>query len=231
MITNGTFSIAGTIYVTGTGGVTTPAGVCPAGVQCIFYQDTGTPAQNGKIDISPLGLPSGDILPSIAGNDAGNISSQMNPPDIVDGGGFAPTQFMTFSNGGVTTILQLNFIPAGINGSAGCTATPPSAGQVCTPAGSLFNLQNLTASSSTATWRMTGVTNDSQSSWTGIFASQFNTLPYQAVLAQLAANGFVSNTFSGQITLVIPEPETYTFLLMGSGMIACAAFLRRFSRR
>jgi hypothetical protein len=47
------------------------------------------------------------------------------------------------------------------------------------------------------------------------------------VLANLATNGFVSNTFSGQITLVAPEPGTMPFLLLGAGMIACATFLRR----
>ena len=47
MITMGTFSIAGTIFVTGVagpGGIMTPAGTCPVGERCIFWQDTGQPA-------------------------------------------------------------------------------------------------------------------------------------------------------------------------------------------
>jgi hypothetical protein len=235
IITSGTFSIAGTIFVTGPGGVTTPAGVCPVGVQCIFFQDTGTPALNGKVDIAPLGLPNGDIPATISGNDAGNIFSLMNPPEIVDGAGFPATPFMSFVNGGVTTVLEINFIPPGINGTAGCSASPPAAGQVCTPAGSLFNLQNLTATSSTATFRFQGVTNDSSSTWTGIFASSFNTLPYQSVLAAFAANGFGSDTFQGQITLTagppVPEPGTTSLLMLGSGMIGFATLLRRLSNR
>ena len=108
----------------------------------------------------------------------------------------------------------------------------PAPGQMCTPPGSLFNLQNLTATSSSVSWRFQGITNDSASTWTGTFTSQFNTVPFQTVLADLAANGFVSNTFAGQITLVaIPEPETLSFLLLGSGMIVCATLLRRISRR
>jgi hypothetical protein len=228
MITNGTFSIAGTIFVTASTGVTTPAGVCPVGVSCIFFQDTGSPAQNNKIDIAPLGLPNGDIPLGIAGNDAGNIQNLDNPPQTPPS--FTAVNFISFNNGGITTILRLNSFPLGINGPAGCTATPPAAGQMCTIAGSPFNLQNLTATSSTATFTMGGNTNDSGSTWTGIFASQFNTIPYQTVLQQLGTNGFVSNTFSGQITLVaapVPEPGTMPFLLLGAGMIACATLLRR----
>jgi hypothetical protein len=52
------------------------------------------------------------------------------------------------------------------------------------------------------------------------------------VLAALTTNGFVSNTFAGQITLtVIPEPGTLAFLLLGTGMIACPTLRRRFCRR
>jgi len=75
-----------------------------------------------------------------------------------------------------------------------------------------------------------GITSDSTSTWSGTFAAQFNTLPFQTVLSNLAANGFVSNTFSGQITLVIPEPGTLSFLFVGSGMIVCAMLLRRLLR-
>jgi hypothetical protein len=228
MITTGTFSIAGTIYVTASSGVTTPAGVCPVGFACIFFQDTGSPAQNGKIDIAPLGLPNGDIPLAISGNDAGNIQSLVNPPDTPPS--FPAVNFISFSNAGITTVLMLNSFPLGVNGPGQC-ASPPAAGQMCTVPGSPFNLQNLTATSSTATFRMGGTTNDSTSTWTGIFASQFNTIPYQTVLANLSTNGFVSNTFNGQITLVapstVPEPGTAPFLLLGAGMIACATLLRR----
>ena len=232
IITNGTFSIAGTIFVTGPGGVTTPAGVCPAGVQCIFFQDTGSPAVNGKIDISPLGLPNGDIPITISGNDAGNMLSLINPPDTPPS--FPAVPLISFNNGGITTVLEINSFPLGINGAAGCTSSPPAAGQVCTPAGSPFNLQNLTATSSTVTFKMGGFAADGTSTWTGTFASQFNTLPFQTVLQSVTTNGFGSNTFSGQITLtasVVPEPGTLSFLLIAMGMIVSSTVLRRFSRR
>jgi hypothetical protein len=233
IITQGTFSIAGTIFVTGVagvGGIITPAGTCPVGEQCIFFQDTGSPAVNGRVDISPLGLPNGDIPTSIAGNDNGIMSSLMNPPDTPPS--FPAVALLGFVPAtGVTTVLEINSFPLGINGVAGCTATPPAAGQVCSPANSPFNLQNLTATSSTATFTMRGITSDSSSTWTGIFASQFNTMPYQAVLAQLATNGFVSNTFSGQITLVTPEPETWSLLVMGVALVGISRFRSRKQRQ
>jgi len=229
MITNGSFDIAGTIFVTGSGGVVTPAGTCVAGTACIFWQDTSAPAVNGKLNISSTGLPNGNIPAAIAGTDAGNISTLVNPPEIVDSTGFPPQTFLSFNNGGVTTVLLINFIPPGINGAAGCAATPPAAGQQCTPPGSLFNLQNLTASSSIVSWQFNGITNDTPGVvWSGTFTSQFNTQPFQTVLANLAANGFVSNTYSGNITLsaaAVPEPAT--LLMIGGGLIGLAALVRR----
>jgi len=190
MITNGSFDIAGTIFVTGNGGVVTPAGTCPAGTACIFWQDTSAPAVNNKANISSTGLPNGNIPAAIAGTDAANISTLTNPPEVVDSTGFPPQTFMSFNNAGVTTVLLINFIPPGINGAAGCAATPPAAGQQCTPPGSLFNLQNLTATSSIVSWQFSGITNDTPGVvWSGTFTSQFNTQPFQTVLANLAANG------------------------------------------
>uniref|UniRef100_Q026P2 Uncharacterized protein n=1 Tax=Solibacter usitatus (strain Ellin6076) TaxID=234267 RepID=Q026P2_SOLUE len=231
IITNGTFSIAGTIFVTSAAGVTTPAGVCPVGISCIFFADTGTPAQNGKIDIAPFGLPNGDIPLAISGNDAANMFTQFNPPEIPPTIN-PPVPLMSFLNAGINTVLELTSFPLGINGAAGCLAVIPAAGQVCTPPGSPFNLQNLTATSSTVTFKMGGVSLDGTSVWTGIFASQFNNIPFQTVLNSLATNGFAANTFSGQITLsAVPEPGSLSFLLLGSGMIASATLLRKLVRR
>jgi hypothetical protein len=229
MITSGSFSVAGTSFVTGPGGVTVPAGTCQPGVQCIFFQDTLTPAINDKIDIALVGLPNGDTPLAVAGNNAANVVNLMNPLDTV-GGIFPAAPFMSFNNAGVTAVREIDFIPAGVNGAAGCSASPPAAAQVCTPVGLPFNLQNLSATSSTVAWRVQGITSDSTSTWTGTLTAQFNTLPYQTVLSDLAANGFVSNTFSGQITLTTREAGTLSLLFVGSGMIICAMLLRRLLR-
>ena len=231
MITNGTFNIAGEIFVTGLvagSNLNIPGvGTCNVGTECIFWQDSNNPATNDKVDITAAGLPNGDIPLALAGNDGANISNLVNPPDVVDASGFPPAFFMSFNNAGVTTQLLINFIAAGIDGPAGCLASPPAAGQICTPPGSLFNLQNLSATSSTAGWRISGITNDSSSTWTGTFTSQFNTLNYQQILAQLTTHGFVQNSFSASITLVTPEPGPLAAVGMGVMLILCSLGLGR----
>jgi hypothetical protein len=118
-------------------------------------------------------------------------------------------------------MLLIDQFPLGTNGPAQCSTLPAAAGQVCTPPGSGLNLQNLTDHSSSVTWTFLGIASDSNSTWTGTFSSQFKEMPYQAVLAQSAANGFVSDTFAGQITLTAnPEPETLALVLLGAALIA-----------
>uniref|UniRef100_Q01SE8 PEP-CTERM protein-sorting domain-containing protein n=1 Tax=Solibacter usitatus (strain Ellin6076) TaxID=234267 RepID=Q01SE8_SOLUE len=239
VITNGTFGFSGTIVATGPGLVVTPAGTCPVGVSCVFWQDPRM-AFNNKVDISAAGLPNGDIPLAISGLDAGNIFSLFFPPEVV-GSTFPPTPFMSFNNGGVTTVLEMNFIAPGFFPAAGCFA-PPAPGQLCTPVGSFFNFQNITSTSSIATWSFSGITNDGLSAWTASFASLFST-SYQDVLANVTSSGFVSNPFGGTgiaslagdaaapsalttITLTpIPEPATLPLMVV-TGVMGLLLFLR-----
>jgi len=230
-ITNGVFDISGTIFVTNpeASPVVTAAGTCPTGVACILWQDAnGT--TSGKVDISTAGLPSGDIPVGIAGNDAANVATLMNPPDGV-GTAIDLPDFMTFNNAGVTTTLTLTQILPGIYTSTDCTAAP-AVGQTCTPAGSLFNLVNNPppTGQATVTWVLEGTTS-SGSTWVGNFTSQFpQNTPFQTVLSNLETNGFVNNTFSATITLtppsMVPEPGTMVFMAIGSALIGLAALLR-----
>jgi hypothetical protein len=105
----------------------------------------------------------------------------------------------------------------------------PAVGQQCTLVGSLFNFVNNPPSpgQATATWVFGGITNTPGVTWVGNFNSQFPGIPYQTVLSDLATNGYVSNTFSATITLMVPEPGTMVFMLMGSALIGIAALLRR----
>jgi len=230
-ITNGSFDIAGTVFFTvpEAAGVVTPAGTCPANTSCILWQNT-TGNVDGRVDISASGLPNGDLPSAMAGTDAANIFNLMNPPDGV-GAAFAPAAFMNFNNAGITTQLLIDFIEPGIFSSAGCAATPPAPGQLCTPTGSPVNFVNLSSRQASASWVLDGVADTPGISWTGIFTSQFGT-PYQTVLEDLAANGFASNTFAATITLSgtptttpVPEPGSMGLTMIRVGLIA--ASLRR----
>jgi hypothetical protein len=205
-------------------------------VACIFWQD-GAGTTNGKLDVSATGNTTGQ---AISGFDAVNVFGETNPPEIV--GSFPNSAFMTFNFGGVTTTLMINTIFPGVDSSAACGAAPLS-GQVCTPPGSFVNFQNNpppsptgtpcgTGCQATATFSFQGVTSGNpnpQEIWTGNFTSQFALgTTYQAVLATLATNGFVSNTVSGTISLAPapPVPEPGPMLMIGSGLIGLAVFLR-----
>lgn len=224
-ISNGNFSVNGTVYVVNNGidpDGAGPLATCVATGGCIYWQSGGSSALN-LADVSVSGLPNGDIPLAIAGNNAANIFNLMNPPNTV-GPVFTDQLFMTFSNGGITTALMINQIFAGTDGSAGCTP----GGTQCTPAGSLFNFVNNVSNQATATWAFAGETSGNinpQAKWTGNFTSQFS-VPFQTVLLNLAANGFVSNTYSVAITLSnVPEPGS--LFMMGAGLIGLAALLRR----
>jgi hypothetical protein len=74
----------------------------------------------------------------------------------------------------------------------------------------------------------TGVTSDGLENWQGVFTSQF-TVPYQSVLASLAANGSVTNTFSATFTLSpnVPEASSLSLLGLGLGLVGLSAKLRK----
>jgi hypothetical protein len=225
----GTFDITGNVTVTNVG-----AAGCPAGVACITWTDP-TALNADKADISASGLTGVFTTPGFSGNLAANIFDLHNPPEIVDLTGFPNTLFMSFNNAGFTTTMLINFIAAGTSstGNTLCGAAP-AAGQTCTPTGSLFTLFNSGLGTSSATWSVSGITNDNQSKFTGVFTSQFST-PYQTVLGNLAATGFATNSYSATFILSpnlspIPEPGPMTLTACGLGLVLFAALRRRFGR-
>jgi hypothetical protein len=218
-ITDGQFSIGGTIYVTAATDheVVTPGGTCAIGVECIFWSD---PTGNNldKVDISNANLPNGDIPVALAGNLAANISKLTRPPNVVGPPGFPATNFMTFNTAGVTTQLLINFIDNGLYTPDECFDAPAS-GQHCTLPNSLFSFVNDPPPNAgelcedqcqaVANWVFEGITagNPTPGTWVGNFSATFDLgTPFQKVFADLADKGFVSHTFSGTITL-IPQPE------------------------
>jgi hypothetical protein len=130
--------------------------------------------------------------------------------------------------GGFTFNLQQVF--AGVFASASCSASPAAPGQICTPAGTAFNLVNLSANSSTASFRVGGtvMNGGGTSNFTGTFTTQFDNQNFQqASAAALSATG-LQTAFSAQLTAtssVVPEPSSY--LLMATGLVALGGVVVR----
>lgn len=151
---------------------------------------------------------------------------------------FTAQSFISFTSDPSLSALLTNFIFQGIDGSAGCTATPPAAGQLCTPsspAGYLqaLNFQNIPSPFGTAasvSWDLSGVSADGTEIWGAIFTSQFNT-PFQTVLATIASDGSLTTSYSATFTIlgnpISTAPEPSTIALLGVGLLGLIGAARR----
>jgi PEP-CTERM motif-containing protein len=200
-ITTGTFNLDGTMTLSGTG-------LAP---QITFTQNVA-PFPPNKATIGPGATGSFAAL----GGTTASIQNVSNPPAVTGGAGFAPQSFLSFDAAPALGTLPLNFIFAGINSAASCGAAP-AVGQVCSPANTPFNFQNVPGGGSTLSFVFQGISNPAGSTWTGIFTSQFHT-PYQTVLATLATGGAVTNTYSATFN-VVPEPTSLALVLGGLGIL------------
>jgi hypothetical protein len=157
---------------------------------------------------------------------------------------------MTFLGPLNDVALDLRLINLGVNPSASC-GLAPAAGQVCTPTGipglvtaanpsgtSAFNLQNLTADSSTASLTLAGtartISTGEISNFTGTFSATFNDLSFQELLAQLCptaeCTGTVQTPYSATFSVtVVPEPSFS--VMVGGLLLGFGVFGRRLRAR
>lgn len=158
-----------------------------------------------------------------------NISFSTEPI----GTAFAATNFV--SSLGTLPDLELTNVLAGIDGASNCATTPPAAGQLCTPTigghPSPYNFRNLSSSSSTLSFDLSGVTSDGLSSWSGTFSTQLSNLPYQTVVNTFDGGGSLTTSYSATL-VVTPDattsvPEPLTLSLFGAGLVGAAAMRRR----
>jgi hypothetical protein len=175
------------------------------------------------------------------GTDA-TLQTLTNPPDTVTSPAstFPLQPFVSFDAAPVGfPTLMINEIFPGFLGTAGCTASPAQIGQVCTPPVpppnvSPFSFVNQPGAGGTiasaAVFNFAGLTSDGLETWTGSFATSFN-VPFQTVLAQLAATGSVQRAFEGTFTLApvtgVPEPGPMALMGLGLGLVALSAGLRK----
>ncbi len=173
----------------------------------------------------------GVVVPSGSGSFAAvptgttiGVMDLTNPPNIVDGGGFPPQTFITFPAVFGLPNLDIDFIaPGPVSAGNNCGASPAASGQTCTLPGSPFFFINTSTHGvlgSTASFSFSGVTSDGLSNWTGVFTSNFG-VPWQTVLAELAAPPHsVTNSFSATVTVTpVPEPNTVLLVLGAFGVL------------
>jgi hypothetical protein len=158
---------------------------------------------------------------------AGALEALTEPPD--DPGLLNVPYFMTFA-AAPNISVTLTFLDPGTDGAAGCALTPPAAGQVCTPSGSLLNVLNMqdtSSSSSEITFGIEGVEVDNLTGDTTPITGQFN-LPFahqsfQDLLVTLVSAGRITTDFTAQISTPpvsdAPEPSTSIALLAAMAMI------------
>ncbi|MCU1232844.1 MAG: hypothetical protein JWP63_811 [Candidatus Solibacter sp.] len=205
----GSFNIAGTITVT---------------TNTITWVLNDPPFPPDKATIGP-GTTGSFSLPGIAGSTV--TIRDLNRTTAPVGSTFGPLPFISFDSPAAIAAgfpaLNINFIFNGIFSNAACATLPPAVGQSCTPsapgAPSPFNFVNNPPGppdgpQATGTFVFQGVTSDGLENWRGNFTSSFN-VPFQTVLAALAANGSVTQTFAATFTLspaIVPEPITLSLV-------------------
>lgn len=214
-------TIVGTVNVAGVGGVTVSATSITFGAGGAFTE--------------PAGLQTGSFAPGTGGT----LKNLTGPPLTGSIPSAIGTQFATFNGGLVTPIyFDLLTVNPGSGTLAQCSSGAVSS-TACTPAGSPFNLQQISPDSVLAGLSFSGVsydlTGNPKSPTAATFSTQFTlqgTIPQ--LLAQLALTGsLTAQSYSGNFVAVAPvtTPEPGTMLLMGCALMGLPLLTRRISRR
>ncbi len=228
-------------------------------------QVSGTNVANGVIDFLPLGTalnPTGTLnvlgfqntgdfsvynTGSITTETIKDLTAGIVGPDFI-------ANFITLSKLPAGTHLDLTAVSGGSDPATDCDPTKPAlVGQVCTPTGSPFNLQNVstlpnpsshTGQACTVTgggttsndcnvvigFNVTGTITSGTggvSNFIGALSTQDTGRTYQEILTILGGGGSIGDSFSGTITATLtptPEPGSFGMLLAGVGMFALGAF-------
>ena len=175
-------------------------------------------ASVGSGSITVAAGSTGTFLPLVGMT--GSIASANNTP-----GPQSITNYINFGPPG----FNLTSINPGVLGSAQCGAAP-APGQACTPAGSIFNLNNNVGNFSVQ-WTVQGNfigTLGEVTPYTGIFTTQIAG-NYQQFISGLAAGGTFEVPYSMTFSVSPPTqtPEPATLLLISTGLVGIAVKVKR----
>jgi hypothetical protein len=169
---------------------------------------------------------------------SGLIKNIDNPP-YATGVIFPTPDFMTFTIAPNITITLTELL-AGTDSSAQCFV-PAAAGQNCTPNVpnmAPYNLNNTSATASTASFSVLGIEVDSLTGTSvpisGLIQATFASQNYQQLLAIVnTPGGSVTTSYSGTfVTSAVPEPGTGVSLALGAfGLAGLISFQRRRSEK
>jgi hypothetical protein len=216
----------------------TAANLSASGISGVFSIDGNITVTASTISWANTNSPFTPQQSNIGDNGTGSFAAldgtlvtiqDLNASTEPVGSAFGPDEFISFNAAPSMPTLLIDFIYAGVFGGSECTATP-AVGQTCTPPGpgggaSPFSFTNLEGNQgvppieSEANFTFGGVTSDG-GIWEGQFSADFD-VPFQTVLAGLAAAGSVSDTYSAEITVTAgttPTPEPGPGVMLGSGL-------------
>jgi hypothetical protein len=213
---------------------------------------------NGNVDASatgfdflPVGQGTGDTQMQFFGNTGPwssingtsgliqdtTLKSPSTPGGLAIGQALNQTNWLSFNAAPNITFTLTRILP-GTFSNAQCDAAP-AAGQTCTPfllgttSPSATNFVNSSVQDSTANFTILGRVFDSLTGRSfdarGQLVSNFQGQNYQQVLAEIAANGFVSSSYTGQVqvTTAVPEPDMVAGLLLAAfGLTTVIGFKR-----
>jgi len=197
---------------------------------------------NTNVPFTPLQANIGDSATGSFAALDGSIASiqDLNASTEPVASSFGPDEFIGFDAAPTMPTLLIDYIFAGVFSGTDCMLTP-AVGQTCTPPGpgggaSPFSFTNLEGNQgvppieSEGNFTFVGVTSDG-GIWEGQFSADFD-VPFQTVLAGLAASGSVTDTYSAVITVTAtPEPGAGVMLGSGLGLILLSFASRRPRRK